>query len=251
MSTKDRYRIAETEVEINSPYDIHRKFCKQYQSDSEFPPDLVIHISEKDIEAEFDYYSEKPSPESASLSLIYRRLCEYIINCGGFVMHGAVIEYKNNGLAYAFIAPSGTGKTTHIKNWRKLLGNRIDIVNGDKPIIIYKDGSYHACGTPWAGKEGWQRNVCVPLGGVCRVYRGEENSIQNADSFDLTEMILGATLVPRTPELLEKLLDTIESFSRKVPAYKLYCTPEQSSAIVSFEKMTKETFSAKNTNQGK
>ena len=59
-------------------------------------------------------------------------------------------------------------------------------------------------------------------------------------------MILGATLVPNSPELLEKLLDNIESFTLSVPAYKLYCTPEPSSAITSFEKMTGEQFTGGN-----
>ncbi|MBE6543576.1 MAG: hypothetical protein E7675_04185 [Ruminococcaceae bacterium] len=236
MSTKDRYRIAETEIEINSPYDTHRKFCSQYESSSALPPELTINITEADIQGEFEYYREKPSAEYASLSLIYRKLCEYIITKGGFVLHGAVIEYK--GFAYAFIAPSGTGKSTHIKNWRKLLGDRVDIVNGDKPIVFYKEGKFYASGTPWAGKEGWQRNVCVPFGSICRVYRGDSNRISEAGEFELTEMLLGATLMPRDQDLLEKLLDNIERFTAEVPAYKLYCTKETESAKVSFEKMT-------------
>ena len=49
-------------------------------------------------------------------------------------MHGAVIEYEGNG--YMFSADSGTGKTTHILLWRKFLGDKVKIVNGDKPFLI-------------------------------------------------------------------------------------------------------------------
>lgn len=236
MSELDRYRIADTEIGIISPYEAHRKYCSQYSSRSDCTPELIIEITEKEIQNEFQYYTQDTTAEYASLSLIFRKLCEYIITKGGFVLHSAVVEYS--GLAYAFVAPSGTGKSTHIKNWRKLLADKVDIVNGDKPIIIFKDGKYFACGTPWAGKEGWHRNVCVPLGGVCRVYRDDKNSICKADAFEFAEMIMGATLIPQDPSLLMTLLDTIDSFTQKIPAYKLYCTADISSATVSFEKMT-------------
>ena len=237
MTELDRYRIAETEIGIRSPYDAHRSFCKDYISQSNETPELIIDITEEDIKKEFsNYKTYTPTPEGASLSLIFRKLSEYIIKKGGFMMHSAVIEYS--GRAYAFTAPSGTGKSTHIKNWRKLLGDRINIVNGDKPIIICKNGVFYACGTPWAGKEGWQRNVCVPMGGICRIKRGSENRIQGLNSGDCAEIVLKSTLIPTDTELLMTLLDTVDAFATEVPSYELYCTADENSAAVSFEAMT-------------
>ena len=237
MTKLDRYRIAETEIGIRSPYEVHRSFCKDYVSSDNEIPELIIDVTEEDIKKEFsNYKTYTPTPEGASLSLIFRKLSEYIIKKGGFMMHSAVIEY--GGRAYAFTAPSGTGKSTHIKNWRKLLGDRINIVNGDKPIIIRKNGIFYACGTPWAGKEGWQRNVCVPLGGICRIKRGSENRIRGLTSGDCAEIVLAATFIPNETELLVTLLDSVDEFSASVPAYELYCTADEISAVVSFEAMT-------------
>ena len=237
MPEFDRYRIAETNIGICSIFDTHRSFCRDYTADFEGEPDLMIHITMENIENEMGYYtSYTPTPEAASLSFIYRTLAKYIIQKGGFMMHGAVIEY--DGYAYAFTAPSGTGKSTHIKNWRRLLGDKIDIVNGDKPLIIRKNGKFYACGTPWAGKEGWQRNVCVPMGGICRVHRGSENTIKKAEPSRTAEIVLSATLVPEETELLLMLLDSIDTFSAAIPSFELYCTAERDSAIVSFEAMT-------------
>ena len=40
-----------------------------------------------------------------------------------------------------FTAQSGTGKSTHIKLWKKHFGKDVDIVNGDKPIVrVFNDG---------------------------------------------------------------------------------------------------------------
>ena len=41
--------------------------------------------------------------------------------------------------AYLFCGSSGTGKTTHMLLWQKMLGDRFKFINGDKPIIRFID----------------------------------------------------------------------------------------------------------------
>ncbi len=48
-------------------------------------------------------------------------------------MHGAVVSWKQEG--YIFTAPSGTGKTTHVRLWKEHLGPDVEIINGDKPVL--------------------------------------------------------------------------------------------------------------------
>ena len=45
-----------------------------------------------------------------------------------------LISFDGQGIAFA--APSGTGKTTHIKLWQRLYGDRVEIINGDKPLSL-------------------------------------------------------------------------------------------------------------------
>ncbi len=236
MNLPDRYLIAETEIGIVSPFSCHREFCRGYESSSMDPPELIIEVTPERIAEEIKLYNKDATQTMASLSYIYRSICAHMIKKGGFVLHAAVIEY--GGLAYAFLAPSGTGKSTHIKNWKRLLGDEVKIVNGDKPIIIQKNDGFYACGTPWAGKEKWQRNTCVKLGGFCKLSRGDENKISPATAFECFETLLGATLVPEDEKDLSALLDTLERITAAVPACKLYCTPDVSSAKVSSDFMT-------------
>lgn len=72
-------------------------------------------------------------------------MAKNIVKYDGFVIHGACILYKDN--AYLFIAPSGTGKTTHIRLWIKHLRDLV-IINGDKPIIRLINTLPYIYGTP-------------------------------------------------------------------------------------------------------
>ena len=77
---------------------------------------------------------------------IHDGLAKNIVKYDGFVIHGACILYKDN--AYLFIAPSGTGKTTHIRLWIKHLKDLV-VINGDKPIIRLINTLPYIYGTPW------------------------------------------------------------------------------------------------------
>lgn len=44
-----------------------------------------------------------------------------------------------DGKAYMFSAPSGTGKSTHAKLWRDCFGDRVTMINDDKPLIKFRE----------------------------------------------------------------------------------------------------------------
>ena len=74
-----------------------------------------------------------------------------------------------------FYGPSGTGKTTHMLNWFKLLKDRAVPVNGDKPLIKLENGKFSAYPTPWCGKEKIRGNKKAPVKAVCFINRSKEN----------------------------------------------------------------------------
>ena len=59
---------------------------------------------------------------------LYQFAVEELPKHGSYIGHAAVVEY--DGLAYAFMAPSGTGKSTHIKLWIDTLGPAATVING-------------------------------------------------------------------------------------------------------------------------
>ena len=146
---------------------------------------------------------------------IYREICLRLPERDAFVMHSAVIEV--DGMAYAFSAKSGTGKSTHIALWKKYLGDKVQIVNGDKPIVRYRDGVFYAYGTPWCGKEFWHRNVSRPLKAICFIERSQDNWIKRLDTQSSADRIMKQILIPsdalgaiKTFELIDKMLYTVD-----------------------------------------
>lgn len=239
----DMYKIAGMIIGISSPDKSYVKLCRDYIYNENEPckADLIINISDDDIENEKKLYSYDCSSAMANYSRIYRAICEHAITKGGFFLHSATIEY--DGLAYGFLAPSGTGKTTHIKLWRKLLGDRVSIVNGDKPLIMpNENGVFYANGTPWSGKEGWQKNVSVKMRAICILKRGKENSIKEISAFEALNYIIKQTLIPDDEKLVEKLLENVDRFiSGNIKFYVLHCNMDIDAAVTSFEKMTGES----------
>ena len=93
------------------------------------------------------------APEYLETLALLRKVAEVLPEKDGFLMHGAVIQWKDK--AYMFTAPSGTGKTTHIRLWRKYLGQGVSIINGDKPFIRIVDD----CRKNIWNSVGWQRGL--------------------------------------------------------------------------------------------
>lgn len=186
------------------------------------------------------------------LSALHRAIAEAMPLYGRFVMHGAAITY--GGGAYLFCAPSGVGKSTHIALWKRYLGDGVDIINGDKPFLSLEDGCagehIRVHGSPWAGKELWQKNRSAELRAVCLITRGEKNSIVrfgDAESLGPTERFgptecLGALMrqiyLPRSAEAAQATLALTDALVRLVPVYRLRCDMSEEAVRCSFEALT-------------
>lgn len=228
------YRIAELTVEISPKYPYTSLLCEPYRIESG-EPDLRVQVSEAEIDAEQTdgVRGSRGYPESLA---IYRKLAEQLADFDGFLAHGAVIASK--GRAYMFCAPSGTGKTTHVRLWQATYPHTV-IVNGDKPIIRRRGDEWIAYGTPWAGKEGLQTNVGLPLHGICMLSRDTHDRIGLIEADQRLTAMARHVYFPhdaraaRTVALLAEL-------GSAIPVYTLGCTPTPDAARLSYNTMTKE-----------
>ncbi len=230
-----RIKVADFVFEIDNRSSYSEKFTGAYLTEEE--PDCYISVPRETLEKRrAERLSEYPLHYIEFLE-IYRRICDYVIENGGILMHGAVIEY-NHG-AYMFTAPSGTGKTTHIRQWKKLYGDKVQIVNGDKPLMRYIDGEFMVYGTPWCGKEHFNRNVKVPLKGIVLVARGEENLIERISPDQFNQFLIRQVYLPKNSEGILKSLDFADRLFTTVPLYRLECNISVDAARVACEAITK------------
>ena len=228
-------KLADKYIEINSVYPELKDFFKDYLV-FDGVPDFSITLNKEDILMEQDMTSDNQFPLTYLETLAtLRKLAEIFPSYNRILMHGASIEYK--GQAYLFTATSGTGKSTHIRLWKKHLGDDVKIVNGDKPFISLDDEP-HIYGSPWAGKENWHRNCCVPLKGICFVQRGTQNSIYKIEAIECLPLLFKQVYLPAGSLPAGLTLELIDVLVKKLPLYILTCDMSEDAVRCSFETLT-------------
>ncbi len=236
------YDIANLRIAIHNKYPYTSNFCKEYLSDDQFSPvDISVEVSEEDF-AEERKRSEGFSEGYIENICLYRAICLQIPVMNRMLLHCSVLQFENGG--YAFLGRSGTGKSTHTKLWLKTLPST-KVVNGDKPILEYKDGEFIAYGTPWMGKEHWGENSCVPLKGLCFLQQAKENSIEKLTSSKAANLLFTQLLIPEEEENAAATLELADKLVTTVPAHLLKCNISEEAVKTSFEAMTGLSFDEK------
>lgn len=232
--------IAGLSVEMNAMHEYARNFCRDYLIDTPEHVDISAKADNELVKKELEYAEEQTSEEYAEVLCLYRCIAKQLPKFGCFVFHGAAISYGGKG--YLFTAPSGTGKSTHIRLWRQYIGNSVDIINGDKPILKITQDSCFVCSTPWAGKENWQKNRILPLGAICLLNRGTNNTISKENPSGYINHLMNQIYIPRTPDMLSLTLENMDKMLSRVPFYSLHCDISETAVKTSFEAMTGDTF---------
>ena len=137
-----------------------------------------------------------------------------------------------------FIAPSRTGKSTHTRLWRQLLGDGVRFINDDKPALRYLDGRWYAYGTPWSGKHDINTNMKAELAGIAFLERAEHNSIEPFRGPRAVRAFLEQTSRPRNPEKRIQILELLDALLSQVPVWKLHCNMEPEAVEVSYAAMS-------------
>lgn len=146
------------------------------------------------------------------------------------MMHASLV--RQNGYGYAFIAKSGTGKSTHVSLWLKYLEG-CDLMNDDNPIIRLIDGQPYIYGSPWSGKTPCYRNVKAPLGAITRIDRSEKNYVDKLLPVEAFASILPSCSSMKWDKYIyENICSTISKIVETSDIYTLHCRPDKEAAIV-------------------
>ncbi len=197
--------------------------------------DYSFKITKEHIEYEQLVVDEVFPPPVLELSAIYREISEWLPNRDAFVLHSATFDV--DGVGVAFAARSGTGKSTHMFLWQKLLGDKMTVVNGDKPIVRFFEDEPecpYAYGTPWNGKEKLGCNMRTPLKHICFIERAKENSVEKVDPKDAINRILNQVYMPKNPMALAKTIELINRLINCCNFWKINCNMEPEAAEVAY-----------------
>ena len=240
---KQIYRLADRIIEINSMHPMIHEQCREYRAAG--VPDFRIEITPSDIVFEREKSAQADKAEERAIQFYsdgyletlaaYRKIAERMPEYDTVLFHGSCVAV--DGAGYLFTAKSGTGKSTHTRLWRELLGDRAIMINDDKPLIRISDSGAIIYGTPWDGKHHLSNNIAVSLKAICILERTKENAILPVTREEALPMLIQQTYRPADPLTLAETLTLIDRLGMEVKLYRLRCNMDISAAKLSYGTM--------------
>lgn len=227
------FEIAGVVTDIAYKFPYTQDMLAKYEYKGDLPAEASVKITVE------DYLNEKARSNGESdcfveNSAILRKLSKlFLEKYDAILFHGSSVVYDGKG--YIFTAPSGTGKSTHTRLLKEYLGDKIDYINDDKPILKVEDGKVYVYGSPWNGKHGIGKNVKAPLEAICFIERSLENFVTEVAPKDFMKVLFEQSMGFDDEESAEKILKILSLVMEKTKFYLLKCNKDISAAKCSFE----------------
>lgn len=243
MTEAVRFRMVLAGIcfQVECLYPSTLRYCAQYLTEGEWPVQERITISAEDLEGERRRLlgksnpgqpPELPKPQTLEALVLCRKIADLLPQYDRMLFHGSSLAIDGRGVV--FTATSGTGKSTHTGLWRRVFGDRVQMINDDKPFLEVREEGVFVYGTPWRGKHALGSNISAPLKAVVFVTRGIENRIEPISTRELFPLLLQQTYSPEDPAAMVQTLALVERLSRKVQLLKLSCNMDPEAAEVAY-----------------
>ena len=223
-------KMAERFFRVNNRFEYVKRLCERYTvSEGEAREPIYIEVSKEEILAE-NTGEAKFSPAYLESLAIYRKICSALARDNVFLFHCSAIAFDGAGVL--FTAPSGTGKSTHRRLWEECFGERVTVINDDKPLLKVKDDGIYVYGTPWCGKHGIETNMSAKIKAVALIERANENVTEKLSFDEIYPILFAQTHRPGDPLGTVAALRFIDVFAKSVDKYKIKCNISEEAAIV-------------------
>ena len=235
----------------------NRKF-KYYEVETKEKTDFEISYTDEEFFAEKQKVAQTDDAYIES-SLFLRKISECLPAKGAFLIHSSAFAVNNDGLLFS--APSGTGKTTHMLNWIRLIedykNNNIKaspfnsfFINGDKPFIRFFDNNSktitdkkteipYVYGNIWNGKENYGKNSFASLKHICFIERSETNFVTKIDKNEAVNRIMKQVYMPKDPVALANTLKLVDRLINSCELWIIHCNMEPESAKIAYDAIFK------------
>lgn len=208
--------------------------CRAYRTNG--TPEWILEADDDDLARE-NPGNESYAPAYLESLALYRKICEHLITEDILLFHGSALAMEGKG--YLFTAPSGTGKSTHAALWRQAFGERVTMINDDKPLLKITRRGAVVYGTPWAGKSNLQTNTSAPVAGIVLLHQAPDSAIRPMTEREAYPRLLSQTHRVQNPQGLLRTLDLVQQLAR-LPVYELGCTPTPEAALLCCRTLTQK-----------
>ena len=145
------YKIADIVFSADISYRYTFEHMQDYRADKDEIPEFALEVTKADVEQERNMSPHDVPLYVHEFTALYRKFIYVVMDrYDAFFFHCSAISVDNQ--AVMFTAKSGTGKSTHRNLWLKNFGNRVTVINDDKPIIRKVNGIFYVYGTRGRGK---------------------------------------------------------------------------------------------------
>ena len=136
-----------------------------------------------------------------------------------------------DGKGYMFLGHSGTGKSTHSRQWLEAF-EEAWLLNDDNPVVrLLEDGEVRVYGSPWSGKTPCYIAESAPVQALVQLVQAPENKIERLRMTQAYPYILASVSgLKILPESMDAIYESIAALLERCPVYKLECLPNTAAA---------------------
>lgn len=225
-------KLANNHFTLYNHYNYIEKLYKDYRSDI---PGMEIHLTEHDLLRE-NKDNGNWSMEYLESLAFYRKICESLLDKNILLFHCSAIEMDGN--AYLFTAPSGTGKSTHVRLWKEYFKERVTVINDDKPLLSVGEKKIRVFGTPYGGKHGLQTNTSAPVAAIIVLHQSSRNQVTMINSQEAYPVLMNQTYRKNDPAGMIKTMDLVKRLT-ELPVYSLGCNISTEAVCLIYEELKK------------
>lgn len=232
-----KYKIADIIVEYTAKYDDTKRLSEPFRYHGDRPADIELSTNDEFLEKMLSKAVEGTTIGQIENFDFANQFNRAAINYGTMLVHSSALIY--DGGAYLFSGDSGIGKSTHTRLWLKAFGDKVHIMNDDKPVVKLYDDKAVVFGTPFDGGSGIALNECFPLRAIVFIERGEKNSVRILETKEIIQKLYFQTAHFVGVSTAEKMLVNIERLLQMTDFYILTCNMDISAAYGAFDSIVK------------
>ena len=231
--------IAGLVVEMDPKYEDTRKLAVPFLYEGDRAVDITLDVSDEYLNSLCRCATDKSTRgqmENLAFSTQFNRRA---IRFQTMLVHSSAVVC--DGRAYLFSADSGVGKSFHTRLWLQAFGDRVHILNDDKPVVCMSGEVPMVCGTPFDGGSGVALNESVPLGAIIFIERGGQNAVRVPAAKEIIQRLYFQTVRIVNAATADRMLDNFARLISMTKFYVLTCNTDIAAAYTAYNAIAADT----------
>lgn len=231
--------IAGLVVEMDPKYEDTRKLAVPFLYEGDRAPDITLDVSDEYLNSLCRRATDKSTRgqmENLAFSTQFNRRA---IRFQTMLVHSSAVVC--DGRAYLFSADSGVGKSFHTRLWLQAFGDRVHILNDDKPVVCMSGEVPMVCGTPFDGGSGVALNESAPLGAIVFIERGGQNAVRVPAPKEIIQRLYFQTVRIVNAATADRMLDNFARLISMTKFYVLTCNTDIAAAYTAYNAIAADT----------